>query len=159
MPAMTIEDIAAELKDMLEATLRNPTVIQRILRQRLTVLYEFLPPDAAETDSEPPIVPYLLVISPERSGVTAASAPYQDVDVVVRTTPDTLHRVTNGELGGREAVVSGQLDIRKVPSMPKLLLLRALFNVHKKSRLRKAATPAASDTHTAAEIATDESAR
>ena len=154
---MTIADIAAELDEMLESSRRNPTLTQRLLGQRLTVLYEFIPPEEA-ADADPTTVPYLLTMAPENSTVEAVAAPYDEVDVVVRATPDTLHRVTNGQLGGREAMVSGLLDIRKAPSMPKLLLLRAMFNAHKKARLRASAQTgpdvAATDSATAAATAT-----
>ena len=46
---------------------------------------------------------------------------------MIRTEPLTLHRLTSGELNGREAIVSGLLDIRKAPSVTKLLLMRGLF--------------------------------
>lgn len=133
-PPTTIAQIAAQLEEMLVAYQQNPTLTRRLLGQRLRVLYEFLPHEHGAQHQE--IVTYLLAIEPDRASVERRSAPYDEVDVVVRTTPDTLRRVTSGELGGREAMVSGLLDLRKTPSMPKLLLMRALFTAYKKARLR-----------------------
>jgi hypothetical protein len=130
---LTIEDLAGELRDMLAVSQRHPTMSARLFGQRLRVLYEFLPA-TGEPSAEP--VPYLLTVSPEGSGVAPGGAPESEVDIVIRATPQTLHRVINGDLGGREAMASGLLDIRKAPSMPKLLVMRALFNGYKKARLR-----------------------
>jgi hypothetical protein len=141
---MTVAEIAAELDDMVASSSNNPTLTQRLLGRRLTVLYEFIPPEHP-AEAEPATVPYLLTMAPERCTVEPVSAPYDTVDVVIRATPDTLHRMTSGELGGREAMASGLLDIRKAPSMPKLLLLRALFNAHKKAQLRAAAAASAGE--------------
>ena len=83
-------------------------------------------------------------IQPGMRGVEEGGIPYDDADIVIRTEPLTLHRLTNGDLGGREAIVSGRLDIRKAPSMPKLLFMRSLFNGYKKARLRAEAATEAS---------------
>lgn len=126
---MTVAEAVAELREMLAASGANPTIASRLARGSLSVLYEFQGPDDT-------IEPYVMRVSPDVREVEPGGVPYDEADIVIRTEPLTLHRLSNGELGGREAIVSGRLDIRKAPSMPKLLFMRALFNSHKKMRMR-----------------------
>ena len=62
--------------------------------------------------------------------------PDEDCDVILRTTPSVLQNVLQGVTGGREAMLSGQLSMRKAPSHPKLLLMRAIFNRYTKAQER-----------------------
>lgn len=126
---MTVAEAVAELRDMLAATEGNHTIAARLARQSLSMLYEFHGADGA-------VEPYLMKIDEAGWNITPGPVPYDEVDIVIRTEPLTLHRLTNGELGGREAIMSGRLDIRKAPSMPKLLFMRSLFNNHKKALLK-----------------------
>jgi hypothetical protein len=125
----TVEEVVAQLAEMVGVSRANPTIAQRLLGQTLSVQYEFEAPDGSTR-------PYVMRVGGSRWDVEPGRMPPDSVDIVIGTSPDTLHRLTSGALGGREAVVSGLLDIRKAPSMPKLLLMRALFNRHKKARLR-----------------------
>jgi hypothetical protein len=131
---MTVGEIVVELRQMLEVSRGNPTLTQRLAGGSLTVLYEFRVPDA---DS----VPYLLTVAPDRRAIEPGAVPYDKVDIVIRAEPLTLHRLTSGDLSGREAIVGGLLDIRKAPSLPKLLQMRALFNRYKKALQRGEITP------------------
>ena len=131
---MTIDDIVGELRQMLDVSSGNPTLLQR-LGTGLTVLYEFSVPDG-----DP--VPYLMTVRPQERSVTPGAVAYDDADVVIRAEPITLHRLTSGDLSGREAIVGGLLDIRKAPSLPKLLQMRALFNRYKKALQRGEVTAA-----------------
>jgi hypothetical protein len=131
---MTIDDIVGELRQMLDVSSGNPTLLQR-LGNGLTVLYEFSVPDG-----DP--VPYLMTVRPQERSVTPGAVAYDDADVVIRAEPITLHRLTSGDLSGREAIVGGLLDIRKAPSLPKLLQMRALFNRYKKALQRGEVTAA-----------------
>lgn len=131
---MTIDDIVGELRQMLDVSSGNPTLMQR-LGNGLTVLYEFSVPDG-----DP--VPYLMTVRPQERSVTPGAVAYDDADVVIRAEPITLHRLTSGDLSGREAIVGGLLDIRKAPSLPKLLQMRALFNRYKKALQRGEVTAA-----------------
>ncbi|GIH22229.1 hypothetical protein Aph01nite_05390 [Acrocarpospora phusangensis] len=126
---MTVAEAVAELRDMLAASGGNPTIADRLARGSLSVLYEFENPDGT-------IEPYLMRVRRDLREVAPGAVSYDEADIVIRTEPLTLHRLSNGELGGREAIVSGRLDIRKAPSMPKLLFMRSLFNSYKKHRLR-----------------------
>ncbi|MEO3813431.1 hypothetical protein ABGB17_30910 [Sphaerisporangium sp. B11E5] len=126
---MTVQEAVAELREMLAASGSNTTIADRLARGSLSVLYEFLGPDGA-------VEPYVMRVRRDLREVAAGAVPYDQADIVIRTEPLTLHRLTSGELGGREAIVSGRLDIRKAPSMPKLLFMRSLFNSYKKTRLR-----------------------
>jgi hypothetical protein len=119
---------------MLEAGRSHRTLAARLAGHRLCILYEFTDPAAPRTAAEP----YVLRIEGERRTVEPGPVPFEQADIVIRTTPTALHRITNGDLGSREAMAGGLLDIRKAPSMPKLLLMRSLFNTYKKSRRRDA---------------------
>jgi hypothetical protein len=148
---MTIEDVVAELRDMLEVSRRNPTLAQRLGGGALTVLYEF------QTGGPEP-TPYLLTVERDRRAIEPGAIPYEQADIVIRTEPLTLHRLTSGELGGREAIVSGLLDIRKAPSMPKLLLMRSLFNRYKKALQRGEITGPGSGANCAVEARLEQQA-
>lgn len=126
---MTVAEAVAELREMLAASGGNPTIADRLARGSLSVLYEFQSPDGT-------VEPWLMRVRRDLREVEPGGVPYDEADIVIRTEPLTLHRLTNGELGGREAIVSGRLDIRKAPSMPKLLFMRSLFNSYKKTRMR-----------------------
>jgi hypothetical protein len=136
---MTVEQIVAELRDMLTVTRDSPTLAQRLTGKDLTVLYEFIGTAEEAADSEDGagnIHPHVMYVGTAERGVRAGAVPYDEVDIVIRALPLTLHRLTSGELNGREAIVSGMLDIRKAPSLPRLLLMRGLFNQYKKLRAR-----------------------
>jgi hypothetical protein len=120
---MTAADVVAELREIVAAGRGNGTLARRLDGGSLTVLFEF--PE-----------PYTMVVTGDDRRVEEGGVPYEDADVVIRAEPLTLHRLTSGELGGREAIVGGLLDIRKAPELSKLLLMRGLFNVHKKARAR-----------------------
>jgi hypothetical protein len=137
---MTVEEIVVELRQMLEVNRGNTTLSQRMAGRSLTVLYEFR---VAGADA----VPYLLTVAPDRRAIEPGAVPYDGVDIVIRAEPLTLHRLTSGDLSGREAIVGGLLDIRKAPSLPKLLQMRAMFNRYKKALQRGeiAPPPAAGD--------------
>jgi hypothetical protein len=60
----------------------------------------------------------------------------EECDVILRTTPQVLDDVLTGVAGGREAMLNGQLSMRKAPSHPKLLQMRAIFNRYTKSQAR-----------------------
>ena len=132
---MTVEQIVAELRDMLEVTRDSHSLGQRLAGRELSVCTSswqlWTPrctgrPTACDAGGRC-----------DRS-VTPGAVPHDEVDIVIRAEPSTLHRLTSGELNGREAIVSGLLDIRKAPSMPKLLLMRGLFNQYKKAQARGA---------------------
>jgi hypothetical protein len=124
--SMTVDEIVVELDQMLTVSRGNTSLADRLGHGNLTVLYEFLVPDA-----EP--VPYLLTVGRDVRSIEPGAVPYDKADIVIRAEPTTLHRLTSGDLSGREAIVGGLLDIRKAPSLPKLLQMRALFNRYKKA--------------------------
>jgi len=99
-------------------------------RSPVTVLYELSDGDGFRS--------YHTRIAGDESRFAEGALDYAECDVVIRTTPEALHRILAGELAGREAVMSGALDIRKVPSMQKLMVLRALFSRYTKARRRQA---------------------
>ncbi|MFC5753275.1 hypothetical protein [Actinomadura rugatobispora] len=121
--SMTAADVVAELREIVAAGRGNDTLARRLEGGSLIVLFEF--PE-----------PYTMRVSGDDRRVDEGGVPYEDADVVIRAEPLTLHRLTSGELGGREAIVGGLLDIRKAPELNKLLLMRGMFNVHKKARAR-----------------------
>ncbi len=134
MPSqMSCDEIVTELAAMLDMNIKNPGFVQRTLANSLTVMYEFQDGDAEH--------PYHFIMADGTARLAAGALPYDACDVVIRTTPDTLHRLLHGELGGREAIISGVLDIRKAPSMAKLLVMRALFNRYIKASKRATSVP------------------
>jgi hypothetical protein len=134
MTTVTVDEIVLELRRMLEVSKGSATLAQRLAGNALTVLYEFQAPGGA--------VPYLLTVGRDRRAIEPGAVPYDEADIVIRAEPVTLHRITSGDLSGREAIVGGLLDIRKAPSLPKLLLMRSLFNRYKKA-LQRGEIPAA----------------
>ena len=126
---MSVEEIVAELRDVLDTSRLHPGLAQRLVGGTLTVLYEFQTGAGQEA-------PHVMTVGEQTRSVRPGSVPYDEADIVIRTEPLTLHRLTSGELNGREAIVSGLLDIRKAPSVTKLLLMRGLFNQYKKAQAR-----------------------
>lgn len=126
-PSMTIAELVAELEDMLEATRANSSILSRLGSDRMSVCYELVDVDGT-------VHPYLMSINGTDRHVRALDEVDEDADVVLRATPMTLHNVTTGAMGGRDAIMSGQMDIKKAPSLPKLLVMRGLFNQYKKVR-------------------------
>lgn len=131
---MTVTEIVAELRGMLALAGDSPSIVRRTQRSALTVLHELV-------DDRGEIVPWSYRLAAGVGTLTPGALDYDACDIVIRTTPADLHRILSGELGGREAVVSGILDLRKAPSMAKLLVMRALFNRYLK--LRRGGEPAA----------------
>jgi hypothetical protein len=129
MTTMTVDEIVGELRQMLDVSKGSATLAQRLAGGTLTVLYEFRVPGG-----DP--VPYVLAVGADRRAIEPGAVPYDDADIVIAAEPVTLHRLTSGDLSGREAIVGGLLDIRKAPSLPKLLLMRSLFNRYKKALQR-----------------------
>ena len=125
---VTCDEIVAELSEMLMLGADSPSIVRRTRNGGLTVLHEL-------RDGER-IVPYHYRLVAGVGTLAPGALQYEDCDIVIRTTPTALHRILSGELGGREAVASGLLDLRKAPSMPKLLILRALFNRYLKAHKR-----------------------
>jgi hypothetical protein len=129
MTTVTVDEIVLELRQMLDASKGSATLTQRLAGSTLTVLYEFQAPGGEA-------VPYLLAVGRDRRAIEPGAVPYDEADIVIRAEPVTLRRLTSGDLSGREAIVGGLLDIRKAPSLPKLLLMRSLFNRYKKALQR-----------------------
>ena len=94
----------------------------------LTVLYELVDGDGLQT--------FHTQIRDGVSRFGEGALDYEACDIVIHATPLTLHRILSGELAGREAIMSGGLEIRKAPSMSKLLVLRSLFARYMKAQRR-----------------------
>ncbi len=122
---VTIEEIIGELRAMIEHNKTNPGIIQRAFNIPLTVLYEFNVNGKIES--------YYFTLQGNVGSLDPGALPYDESDVVIRTTPDAVHQILDGTLSGREAVVSGRMEVIKAPSMPKLLMMRAMFNRYRKS--------------------------
>jgi hypothetical protein len=121
--AVSCEQVAAELRaalDVYSSGRRRP--------KSVTVLYEFL--DGAT------VRPFHTRILDGQTWFAEGALDYDECDLVVRTAPETIHRIMSGELAGREAVMSGTLDFRKAPSVAKLMVLRSLFAQYMKARRR-----------------------
>lgn len=124
----TIETI----RSMLDITAANPKWISR--GRSICVQYEFPWEDTARA--------YVTRIDRDHWEMTEGAAPDDECDVIVAASAETLFGILHGELGGREAMVSGRMDLRKAPSVRNLLLMRSMFNLYTKSVLRgEAAAP------------------
>lgn len=128
-PTMSVDDLVIELTEMLEVSRRDPGILERLAGGHLSICYELI----AEDDQ---ISPHLMTIDGAERSIVPISDTDQDADIVLRAAPLTLHDLTSGDLNGREAIMSGQLDIKKAPSLPKLLMMRGLFNQYKKALAR-----------------------
>lgn len=118
----TLDDLVGVLRTMLIVNSRDPKWLRR--GKRITVQYEF-PDGACWCRAEGPD----WTLEP-------GSLPDEQCDIVVRTSPDVLYGILHGSLGGREAMVSGKLRLRKAPPMPMLLVMRAMFNRYTKAAAR-----------------------
>lgn len=123
----TVDEVLAELTAMASVTRTHSGLRGRLLGSDLTVRYEMTGDDDA-------VRPYLLRVTADEAEVVPATT--EAADIVIRAHPHTLHRLISGDLGGREAIASGLLDIRRAPSVPKLLVMRALFNTYRKALRR-----------------------
>lgn len=139
---MTVDAIVRELTDVLEVTAHDRGLMTRLAGGNLSICYDFVAPDGAHA-------PHLMRISEEERSIRPLPEVDQDADIVLRATPGTLHDLTSGDLSGREAIMSGRLDIRKAPSLPKLLMMRGLFNQYKKALARGEVATGRAHTETA----------
>lgn len=127
MPEQTMLDqTIATIRSMLEITAANPKWISR--NRSICVQYEFPGEDGARS--------YVTRIDRDQWELIEGAAPDDECDVIVTASAETLYGILHGELGGREAMVSGRMDLRKAPSVRNLLLMRAMFNMYTKSVLR-----------------------
>lgn len=120
---VTMDELVGVLRTMLIVNSRDPKWLRR--GRKITVQYEFPGHGAYWCRAEGPD----WVLEP-------GSLPDEECDIVVRTSPEALHGILHGSLGGREAMVSGRLSLRKAPAMPTLLVLRAMFNRYTKAAAR-----------------------
>jgi len=129
MEAVTCERVVQYLREIANWASDGP-LVDLTRRNNLKILYEFL-------DGEQ-VVPYHFILQAGNTVFQPGALDYQECDLVIRTTPETLYKILAGQLSSREVLLSGALDIRKAPTMNKLLLFRALFNQYRKSKLREA---------------------
>jgi hypothetical protein len=123
---ITLDDVLGTLRAMLAVNSSDPGWLRR--SRRITVQYEFLDGDR--------IRPYHCRVDGPMWTLRPGALPDGDCDVIVATAPATLHGILHGSLGGREAMVSGRLRLRKAPSMPMLLVMRGMFNRYTKAVAR-----------------------
>ena len=123
---VTLEDVLGTLRAMLAVNSGDPGWLRR--SRRITVQYEFSDGDRVH--------PYHCRLDGPQWTLAPGALPDADCDVIVATAPATLQGILRGSLGGREAMVSGRLRLRKAPSMPMLLVLRGMFNRYTKALAR-----------------------
>jgi putative sterol carrier protein len=123
---MTVESILGDIRTMLELNSVNEKWLKK--RRRISVQYEFTVGDATHS--------YYCVADGPRWTFTEGTLPESECDVILETTPDILSDILHGRLGGREAIVSGKLNMRRAPSMPMLLMMRGMFNRYQKAVAR-----------------------
>lgn len=113
----------ATIRSMLEITAANPKWINR--NRAICVQYEFPGEDGVRS--------YATRIDRDRWELIEGAVPDDECDVIVTASAETLYGILQGDLGGREAMVSGRMDLRKAPSVRNLLVMRAMFNMYTKS--------------------------
>ncbi|MEN3361638.1 MAG: hypothetical protein V7637_5620 [Mycobacteriales bacterium] len=123
---VTLDEVLDTLRTMLVITSTDPKWLRR--GRQITVQYEFTDGDRS--------LPYHCRSEGPKWTLVPGALPDSDCDVIVATAPATLHGILHGELGGREAMVSGRLRLRKAPSMPMLLVMRGMFNRYTKAAAR-----------------------
>jgi putative sterol carrier protein len=121
-----LDDIVQRLAEMTAIGARDRLWLRR--QKNIVIQYEFTDDDALHT--------YHSVVHGTEWKFGEGALPDQDCDVILRTTPTVLRDVLAGVTGGREAMLSGRLAMRKGPSHPKLLLMRAIFNRYTKAQER-----------------------
>ncbi|HVF20914.1 MAG TPA: hypothetical protein VNA14_11830 [Mycobacteriales bacterium] len=122
----TVQEIVDELATVGSVESGTPHRRARFAAAALSVRYELVDDDGA-------VRPYVMRVDGDGCAIAEAGAAAAAEDIVIRTDPTTLHRVLTGGLSGRDAIVGGRLDIRRLPSMPKLLLMRSLFTRYQKT--------------------------
>lgn len=130
-----LEDIVTVLRAMTEVGAEDPTWARR--GRDITLQYEFV------VDGEVHAF-HTKARGTEWTFAEGALAD-EECDVILRTAPNVLHEVLLGVTNGREAMLSGQLSMRKAPNHPDLLLMRAMFNRYTKSRERGTLTDLGAD--------------
>lgn len=122
----TLDDIVRTLREMTAVGARDRLWLRR--KKYITIQYEFEDGDAVHA--------YHSSVQGTEWNFGEGALPDEECDVILRTTPQVLHDVLKGVTGGREAMLNGQLVMRKGPNHPKLLLMRAIFNRYTKSQER-----------------------
>ncbi|HEX5121115.1 MAG TPA: hypothetical protein VFW65_38510 [Pseudonocardiaceae bacterium] len=118
--------IVETLKAMTAVGARDRLWMRR--KKNITIQYEFVADDAVHT--------YHSWVHDSDWKFGEGALADDDCDVILRTTPQVLNEVLTGVTGGREAMLNGTLSMRKAPSHPKLLLMRAIFNRYTKASER-----------------------
>lgn len=126
---MRTTDELDEVLDVLGEMMAFNSADPRGNGKQVTVQYEFVTPSG--------VSPYYCRASGADWELAQGSLPDGDADVILRATPQALLAIIKGEVGGREAVMSGALDLRKAPSMPKLIAMRGMFNRYAKAQARR----------------------
>lgn len=135
----TLDRTVETIRSMLEITAANPKWINR--NRSICVQYEFPAQDGVGGNDEDGDSARSIVtrIDRDRWELIEGTVPDEECDVIVTASAATLYGILHGELGGREAMVSGRMNLRKAPSVRNLLLMRAMFNMYTKSVLREQA--------------------
>jgi putative sterol carrier protein len=122
----SLAGIVETLKAMTAVGARDRLWLRR--KKDITIQYEFVDGDAVHA--------FHSAVHGTDWTFGEGAQPDEDCDVILRTTPKVLSEVLTGVTGGREAMLSGALSMRKAPSHPKLLLMRAIFNRYTKAQER-----------------------
>lgn len=125
-PTAELDDIVGRLREMTAVGARDRLWLRR--QKNIAIQYEFS--DSGDLHT------YHSVVRGTDWTFAEGALPDADCDVILRTTPGVLRDVLTGVTGGREAMLNGKLSMRKGPSHPKLLLMRAIFNRYTKAQER-----------------------
>jgi len=128
MPAIPkpVGDLIDVLRTMLIVNSRDEKWLRK--DRQVTIQYEF-----AEEEGD---FPYHCRLAGAAWTFEPGSLPDEECDIIMLTSAESLSRILHGQLGGREAITSGKMNLRKAPPMPTLLLLRAMFNRYTKAEAR-----------------------
>ncbi|GAA4548928.1 hypothetical protein [Amycolatopsis samaneae] len=123
---VSLEAVLEILRAMHRITAEDPIWLRR--GRRITILYEF------EVDGE--LRSFRSTAEGSDWSFTEGTLSDDECNIVLRTDPAALYEVLHGVTGGREAMLSGRLSMRKDPEFPDLLLMRAMFNRYTKAKER-----------------------
>jgi hypothetical protein len=125
-PETGLAEIVEIMRRMYEVSTSDPIWLRR--KKSITIQYEFVVDGA--------LVVYHGTANGRDWSFDEGALPDEDCDVIMRTSPAVLNDVLFGVSGGREAMLSGEMSMRKAPDHPNLLLMRAMFNRYTKFQER-----------------------
>ncbi len=129
----SVRDLVKVLRAILTISSRDEKLLKRATS--ITIQYELLEGEG--------VYPYYCRSDGAHWELAPGSLPEEECDIIVRTFAEDLTEILQGGLSGREAIASGKMSLRKAPSMPMLLVMRAMYNRYAKAQTAGRLSPGA----------------